>query len=88
MIANREIFIPKHIDIYHLTREMDPSEKSALECVMEVDQVRLQLEKEAEDLALSTSDGKAIFIYLYQLALSTSDGKEIFIYLSIGALHV
>ena len=64
MIANREIFIPKHIDIYHLTREMDPSEKSALECVMEVDQVRLQLEKEAEDLALSTSDGKAIFIYL------------------------
>ena len=64
MIANREIFIPKHIDIYHLTREMDPSEKTALECVMEVDQVRLQLEKEAEDLALSTSDGKGLFIYL------------------------
>ena len=57
VLGNREIGIPKHIDIYHLTRETSPSDKTALECVMEVDQVRLHLEKEAEELALSTSDG-------------------------------
>lgn len=56
VLGNRETNIPKHIDIYHLTRESSPSDKTALECVMEVDQVRLHLEKEAEELALSTSD--------------------------------
>ncbi|KAK2189150.1 hypothetical protein NP493_114g03068 [Ridgeia piscesae] len=56
VLGNRETAIPKHIDIYHLTREIEPSEKTALECVMEVDQVRLHLEKEAEELALCTSD--------------------------------
>lgn len=50
-IGHREIPIPEHIDIYHLTREMAPSEKSALQCVMEVDEQRIMLEKEAERLA-------------------------------------
>lgn len=50
-IGHREIPIPEHIDIYHLTREMAPSEKTALQCVMEVDKERIQLEKEAERLA-------------------------------------
>ncbi|XP_060949694.1 ATP-binding cassette, sub-family F, member 2b [Limanda limanda] len=49
-IGLREIPIPEHIDIYHLTREMPPSEKTALECVMEVDDQRIMLEKEAERL--------------------------------------
>uniref|UniRef100_A0A9J7ZBS6 ATP-binding cassette, sub-family F (GCN20), member 2a n=1 Tax=Cyprinus carpio carpio TaxID=630221 RepID=A0A9J7ZBS6_CYPCA len=35
-IGHREVPIPEHIDIYHLTREMAPSEKTALECVMEL----------------------------------------------------
>lgn len=50
-IGHREVPIPEHIDIYHLTREMAPSDKTALECVMEVDEQRIMLEKEAERLA-------------------------------------
>ncbi|XP_073407804.1 ATP-binding cassette sub-family F member 2 [Dendrobates tinctorius] len=50
-VGNREVPIPEHIDIYHLTREMPPSDKTALQCVMEVDQERTMLEKEAERLA-------------------------------------
>ncbi len=50
-IGQREVPIPEHIDIYHLTREMSPSEKTALQCVMEVDEERIKLEKEAERLA-------------------------------------
>lgn len=50
-ISHREVPIPEHIDIYHLTREMVPSEKTALQCVMEVDEQRIELEKEAERLA-------------------------------------
>ncbi len=50
-IGHREVPIPEHIDIYHLTREMAPSEKTALECVMEVDEERIKLEREAERLA-------------------------------------
>lgn len=50
-IGHREVPIPEHIDIYHLTREMAPSEKTALQCVMEVDEERIMLEKEAERLA-------------------------------------
>jgi len=50
-VGMREIPIPEHIDIYHLTREMAPSDKTALECVMEVDEQRIMLEREAERLA-------------------------------------
>ncbi|XP_078518908.1 ATP-binding cassette sub-family F member 2 isoform X3 [Lissotriton helveticus] len=50
-IGKREVPIPDHIDIYHLTREMPPTEKTALHCVMEVDHERNMLEKEAERLA-------------------------------------
>lgn len=50
-IGHREVPIPEHIDIYHLTREMAPSDKTALQCVMEVDEQRIMLEKEAERLA-------------------------------------
>ncbi|XP_067326567.1 ATP-binding cassette sub-family F member 2 [Anolis sagrei] len=50
-IGKREVPIPEHIDIYHLTREMPPSEKTPLQCVMEVDTERAMLEQEAERLA-------------------------------------
>uniref|UniRef100_A0A670J8M3 ATP binding cassette subfamily F member 2 n=1 Tax=Podarcis muralis TaxID=64176 RepID=A0A670J8M3_PODMU len=50
-IGKREVPIPEHIDIYHLTREMPPSEKTPLQCVMEVDTERAMLEREAERLA-------------------------------------
>ncbi|KAK5601545.1 ATP-binding cassette sub- F member 2 [Crenichthys baileyi] len=55
-IGHREIPIPEHIDIYHLTREMAPSDKTALQCVMEVDEQRIMLEKEAERLAHEDSE--------------------------------
>ena len=57
-IGNRELPIPDHIDIFHLKREMPPSDKTALQCVMEVDSERLLLEKEAERLAVLESDGQ------------------------------
>eukprot|EP00079_Xenopus_tropicalis_P018828 XP_004921084.1 PREDICTED: ATP-binding cassette sub-family F member 2-like [Xenopus tropicalis] len=50
-VGGREVPIPEHIDIYHLTREMPPSDKSDLQCVMEVDTERNLLEKEVERLA-------------------------------------
>lgn len=56
-IGKREVPIPEHIDIYHLTREMPPSDKTPLQCVMEVDTERAMLEREAERLA--HEDGKA-----------------------------
>ncbi|RWS07657.1 ATP-binding cassette sub-family F member 2-like protein [Dinothrombium tinctorium] len=49
-IGRREIPIQDHIDIYHLTREMPPSEKTALQAVLDVDQERIRLEKLAEEL--------------------------------------
>lgn len=56
-IGKREVPIPEHIDIYHLTREMPPSQKTPLQCVMEVDTERAMLEREAERLA--HEDGEA-----------------------------
>lgn len=50
VLGNREVPIPDHIDIFHLTREMPASDKSALQCVMEVDEERVRLEKLAEKL--------------------------------------
>jgi len=55
-IGNRELPIPEHIDIFHLQREMAPSDKTALQCVMEVDAERVRLEHEAEQLASIESD--------------------------------
>jgi ATP-binding cassette subfamily F protein 2 len=43
------------MDIYHLTREIDATEMTALEAVMNVDEERLKLEKEAELLAAQVS---------------------------------
>lgn len=50
VLGNREVPIPDAIDIFHLSREMPASSKSALQCVMEVDEERVRLEKLAEEL--------------------------------------
>lgn len=47
----REVPIPDHMDIYHLTREIDASDLTSLQAVMNVDEERLVLEKEVERLA-------------------------------------
>ncbi len=57
-IGNREFPIPNHVDIFLLKREMPPSDKTALQCVMEVEEERIRLEKEAEILASIDTDGK------------------------------
>lgn len=50
-LSQRELPIPDHIDTFLLRREMPPSDKTALQCVMEVDAERIRLEREAEVLA-------------------------------------
>lgn len=54
VIAKREIPVPGHIDIFHLSNEISSSDKTALECVVEVNEERARLEQEAEML---TSEG-------------------------------
>ncbi|KAH8232194.1 hypothetical protein KR032_001691 [Drosophila birchii] len=56
VLGGREVPIPSHIDIFHLTREMPASSKTALQCVMEVDEERIKLEKLAEELSMSEED--------------------------------
>ena len=50
-IGCRELPIPEHMDIYHLSREIEASDMSSLEAVICCDEERLKLEKEAEILA-------------------------------------
>lgn len=56
VLGNREVPVPEHIDIFHLTREIPASDKSALLCVMEVDEERVRLEKLAEKLVACEDD--------------------------------
>lgn len=46
----RELNFPKHIDVYHLDREIEASDMSALEAVMSVDEEKARLEAEADAL--------------------------------------
>ena len=57
VISHREIPIPEHIDIFHLSNEMSASDKTALECVVEVNEERARLEHEAETLASEGDQG-------------------------------
>ncbi|EGD76175.1 ABC transporter [Salpingoeca rosetta] len=47
-ISDRDIEFPDHFDIFHLKSEIEPSDKTALEAVMDVDEQRTRLEAEAE----------------------------------------
>ncbi|PWA18040.1 hypothetical protein CCH79_00004051 [Gambusia affinis] len=75
-IGHREIPIPEHIDIYHLTREMAPSDKTALQCVMEVDEQRIMLEKEAERLAHEDSECEKLMELYERLEELDADKAE------------
>ncbi|KAJ0022809.1 hypothetical protein NQD34_014943 [Periophthalmus magnuspinnatus] len=76
-IGHREIPIPEHIDIYHLSREMAPSEKTALQCVMEVDEERIKLEKEAERLAHEDSECEKLMELYERLEELDADQAEV-----------
>lgn len=67
VLGNREVPIPDHIDIFHLTREMAASDKSALQCVMEVDEERMKLEKLAEELVACEDDGMSFRIRIFKI---------------------
>lgn len=56
VIGFREIPIQDSIDIYHLSREIPPTDKTALEAVLDVDKEKARLEALAEKLATSTDD--------------------------------
>ena len=59
-MGKREIDIPDHIDTYLLDREIQASDTTALEAVMKVDDEKIRLEKEAEQLlAVSQDDPEA-----------------------------
>ncbi|KAJ3689380.1 hypothetical protein LUZ61_018544 [Rhynchospora tenuis] len=53
----RELPIPEHMDIYHLTREIEASDMTSLEAVINCDEERVRLEKEAEQLAAQEDGG-------------------------------
>ncbi|XVF46267.1 hypothetical protein PTKIN_Ptkin03bG0014100 [Pterospermum kingtungense] len=65
-IGLRELPIPEHMDIYHLTREIEASDMSALEVVKSCDEERLRLEKEAETLAAQDDGGGEQLEHIYE----------------------
>ncbi|KAL3718774.1 hypothetical protein ACJRO7_003822 [Eucalyptus globulus] len=65
-IGCRELPIPEHMDIYHLSREIEASDMSSLEAVISCDEERLQLEKEAEALAAQDDGGGEALDRLYE----------------------
>jgi ATP-binding cassette subfamily F protein 2 len=56
-LAHREVPIPKHIDIFHLDEEAEPSDRTALQAVIDEAQKEVErLEKESEAL-METEEG-------------------------------
>lgn len=56
VIGRREVPIQDCIDVYHLSREIAPTDKSALEAVLDVDKERQRLETLANELVLCEDD--------------------------------
>ena len=65
-IAKREIPIPEHIDIYHLREEAMPSDRTALQSV--VDHIKLEIEKlrKEEDLMANYGPGDERLQVIYE----------------------
>lgn len=71
-IGNRDIPIPNHIDIFHLKNEMEASDKTALQCVMEVDEERTRLEAEAAELTRLGDEGSERYKVSYSVWCTVS----------------
>ncbi|KAJ4883698.1 ABC transporter F family member 1 [Raphanus sativus] len=56
-IGLRELPIPDHMDIYHLSHEIEVTDMTSLEAVMSCDEERLKLEKEIETLVEQDDGG-------------------------------
>ncbi|XP_072994565.1 ABC transporter F family member 1-like [Typha latifolia] len=65
-IGCRELPIPDHMDIFHLTREIEASDMSALKAVINCDEERLKLEKEAEKLVAEEDGGGETLERIYE----------------------
>nr|AFP44682.1 hypothetical protein [Eragrostis tef] len=65
-IGCRELPIPEHMDIYHLTHEIEASDMSALQAVVSCDEERVKLEKEAEILAAQDDGGGEALDRVYE----------------------
>ena len=66
VIEKREIPIPDFIDIFHLTNEIEAGDKTAINCVMEVDEERLRLEHEAAELTQEGDDGSERLMDIFE----------------------
>jgi len=91
-IANREVPIQEHLDIFHLVREMPASDKTALECVKEVDDERIRLEAQAEELMANTDDESQeqlmdVYDRLDELGADTAEAKAAYILHGLGFTH-
>ncbi|KAL1805376.1 hypothetical protein DCAR_0830976 [Daucus carota subsp. sativus] len=65
-IGRRELPIPEHMDIFHLTREIEASDMSSLQAVLNCDEEKLKLEKEAEALAAQDDGGGEALERIYE----------------------
>lgn len=79
-LGSQDIRIPDHIDIFHLTSEVAASDKTALQCVIEVETERIRLETEAAELAAAENDvasERLIGIYerLEELDAATAEAR-------------
>ncbi|KAL4297912.1 hypothetical protein GQ457_12G029860 [Hibiscus cannabinus] len=87
-IGLRELPIPEHMDIYHLTREIEASDMSALEAVISCDEERLKLEKEAEMLSAQDDGGgeqlERIYERLDAMDASTAEKRAAEILYGLG----
>lgn len=58
-LSQKEIAIPSHFDIFHLTSEIEASDKTALEMVMEADEERRRIDAEI-DVLLELGDAPGV----------------------------
>jgi hypothetical protein len=56
-IANREVPIPDHLDMYHLHQEAEPSDRTALEAV--IDHIREEMERLHAQVRTSSSSSSS-----------------------------
>lgn len=89
VLGNREVPIPDHIDIFHLSREMPASDKTALQCVMEVDEERVRLEGLADQLVSCEDDESQeqlmdVYERLEELSADTAEARAGYLLHGLG----
>jgi len=87
-LAAREVPIPEHIDIFHLSSEVAATEKNALEIVMEeVEALREKLEKDAEDIVMRDPESDSLdslYERLDELQIDTARSRAAKILYGLG----